>query len=191
MGLADIQEKQSEERKREKRLVHFTNSVTRGFLGSKYVKSRTKAVMELVEYITKSFLDHLFFDEHKEIRELQGAQVDHFMMDFAPRKLDLDADRAKAAAPVLADFFAFLEDEGHIHNGREIGAVAQKNATAFSKLFPKVVKKAAKRATRKGAPRSTGGKTGKEKFKEMNIGRNDPCPCGSGKKYKKCCGKNL
>jgi hypothetical protein len=22
-----------------------------------------------------------------------------------------------------------------------------------------------------------------------NIGRNEPCPCGSGKKYKKCCGK--
>ena len=27
--------------------------------------------------------------------------------------------------------------------------------------------------------------------KEKKIGRNDPCPCGSGKKYKKCCGKNL
>ncbi|MGG7214747.1 SEC-C metal-binding domain-containing protein [Clostridium nigeriense] len=24
---------------------------------------------------------------------------------------------------------------------------------------------------------------------ENKIGRNDPCPCGSGKKYKKCCGK--
>jgi len=23
-----------------------------------------------------------------------------------------------------------------------------------------------------------------------NVGRNDPCPCGSGKKYKKCCGMN-
>ena len=23
------------------------------------------------------------------------------------------------------------------------------------------------------------------------VGRNDPCPCGSGKKYKKCCGKGL
>jgi len=23
------------------------------------------------------------------------------------------------------------------------------------------------------------------------VGRNDPCPCGSGKKYKKCCGRNL
>ena len=23
------------------------------------------------------------------------------------------------------------------------------------------------------------------------VGRNDPCPCGSGKKYKKCCGANV
>jgi len=27
--------------------------------------------------------------------------------------------------------------------------------------------------------------------KEKKIGRNDPCPCGSGKKYKKCCGRNV
>jgi preprotein translocase subunit SecA len=26
---------------------------------------------------------------------------------------------------------------------------------------------------------------------DRKIGRNDPCPCGSGKKYKNCCGKNL
>ncbi|HPZ43624.1 MAG TPA: preprotein translocase subunit SecA [Bacillota bacterium] len=25
--------------------------------------------------------------------------------------------------------------------------------------------------------------------KENKVGRNDPCPCGSGKKYKKCCGR--
>ena len=25
--------------------------------------------------------------------------------------------------------------------------------------------------------------------REPKVGRNDPCPCGSGKKYKKCCGK--
>ena len=28
------------------------------------------------------------------------------------------------------------------------------------------------------------------KSQEKRIGRNDPCPCGSGKKYKNCCGKN-
>jgi preprotein translocase subunit SecA len=26
---------------------------------------------------------------------------------------------------------------------------------------------------------------------DEKIGRNDPCPCGSGKKYKHCCGRNL
>jgi len=26
-------------------------------------------------------------------------------------------------------------------------------------------------------------------IRQPKIGRNDPCPCGSGKKYKKCCGK--
>jgi preprotein translocase subunit SecA len=24
---------------------------------------------------------------------------------------------------------------------------------------------------------------------QRKIGRNEPCPCGSGKKYKKCCGR--
>ncbi len=27
-------------------------------------------------------------------------------------------------------------------------------------------------------------------IKPKKIGRNDPCPCGSGKKYKQCCGRN-
>ena len=26
--------------------------------------------------------------------------------------------------------------------------------------------------------------------KNEKVGRNDPCPCGSGKKYKNCCGRN-
>ena len=30
----------------------------------------------------------------------------------------------------------------------------------------------------------------KQPRKVTKIGRNDPCPCGSGKKYKNCCGRN-
>lgn len=33
-------------------------------------------------------------------------------------------------------------------------------------------------------------KQSKTVVKEKGPGRNDPCPCGSGKKYKKCCGKD-
>lgn len=31
----------------------------------------------------------------------------------------------------------------------------------------------------------------KSKIREERVGRNDPCPCGSGKKYKKCCAPNV
>ncbi len=33
------------------------------------------------------------------------------------------------------------------------------------------------------------GKSKKKPKKVAKVGRNDPCPCGSGKKYKQCCGK--
>ncbi len=34
-----------------------------------------------------------------------------------------------------------------------------------------------------------GGGGGSVRREEPKVGRNDPCPCGSGKKYKKCCGQ--
>ena len=41
---------------------------------------------------------------------------------------------------------------------------------------------------------ATGGRVqvrARPKAPPPNVGRNDPCPCGSGKKFKKCCGKDL
>jgi preprotein translocase subunit SecA len=42
-----------------------------------------------------------------------------------------------------------------------------------------------------GDASSIGGRQQPIVKKEKKVGRNDPCPCGSGKKYKKCCGANL
>ncbi|MDR2180966.1 MAG: preprotein translocase subunit SecA [Synergistaceae bacterium] len=45
---------------------------------------------------------------------------------------------------------------------------------------------------RLGEPRSQAGEGKLEPIKKtVRIGRNDPCPCGSGKKYKHCCGRNI
>lgn len=35
---------------------------------------------------------------------------------------------------------------------------------------------------------NAGATTPVKKTADRKVGRNDPCPCGSGKKYKKCCG---
>ncbi|UCH85620.1 MAG: preprotein translocase subunit SecA [Candidatus Latescibacterota bacterium] len=37
--------------------------------------------------------------------------------------------------------------------------------------------------------RSSGGAQKPQVRTDKKVGRNDPCPCGSGKKYKKCCGR--
>ena len=39
-------------------------------------------------------------------------------------------------------------------------------------------------------PAADGTVAPKQAKKDDKVGRNDPCPCGSGKKYKKCCGAN-
>jgi hypothetical protein len=52
-----------------------------------------------------------------------------------------------------------------------------------------------KRALRKGVPSAAGEDVGEEPrpapraTSSARVGRNDPCPCGSGRKYKKCCGR--
>ncbi|MCR5292011.1 MAG: preprotein translocase subunit SecA [Eubacterium sp.] len=40
-----------------------------------------------------------------------------------------------------------------------------------------------------GTNKDTTSKKEPVKRKEAKVGRNDPCPCGSGKKYKNCCGR--
>jgi preprotein translocase subunit SecA len=47
-----------------------------------------------------------------------------------------------------------------------------------------------------GMTANRGGESGQPMQKQPvrvgpQVGRNDPCPCGSGKKYKKCCGSDL
>ena len=37
--------------------------------------------------------------------------------------------------------------------------------------------------------KAAGGPSGPKRVQKQ-VGRNDPCPCGSGKKYKQCCGRN-
>jgi preprotein translocase subunit SecA len=48
-------------------------------------------------------------------------------------------------------------------------------------------RKPARVALNRGDIRSAGQTT--QKRPGAKVGRNDPCPCGSGKKYKKCCGQ--
>jgi preprotein translocase subunit SecA len=42
---------------------------------------------------------------------------------------------------------------------------------------------------KEGQKESVSGRHNPVERQTEKVGRNDPCPCGSGKKYKNCCGK--
>ncbi len=63
-----------------------------------------------------------------------------------------------------------------------------------ARIIPKGEQETAKSQPLKNLVTSGPSKTGVKTLKarpvtSKKIGRNDPCPCGSGKKYKKCCGR--
>ena len=81
--------------------------------------------------------------------------------------LDLPAS-VKAVAPDLcAAFLGELEAQGRLAGGRSLGRFVRALRAAFEERTADTVK-----------PIRNPGR---------RIGRNDPCPCGSGRKYKKCC----
>ncbi len=61
-------------------------------------------------------------------------------------------------------------------------------------LFHVTIRTEAKREQVAKITGTSGGDSEPQKLKPVvndnKVGRNDPCPCGSGKKYKKCCGVN-
>jgi preprotein translocase subunit SecA len=86
---------------------------------------------------------------------------------------------ASAAQPLTMDGVSFTGPRGEI-------ATRQPSTTidALEKEFQRKKQRELEAASRSGgdASQPTQRRTGEK------VGRNDPCPCGSGKKYKKCHG---
>ena len=79
-------------------------------------------------------------------------------------------DSVQSSVPALCGaFLAQLEAEGRLGGGRVLGAYVA--------------------ALREAYLQAAGGKTKPIVRPGSKLGRNDPCPCGSEKKYKKCCMK--
>ena len=65
----------------------------------------------------------------------------------------------------------------------ELGVAPNNDGTCVRLNFPPLTEERRKELYKESRNSTT-------VVKGKKIGRNDPCPCGSGKKYKKCCGKN-
>ena len=98
--------------------------------------------------------------------DVDAESVGHAFLGHLPA-LAIDAARRAAVPELVAAFLGDLEDVGRLADGRLLAAHVRASAATFRD-----------RAAGK-APDLT--------RKAEKLGRNDPCPCGSGRKYKQCC----
>ncbi len=101
---------------------------------------------------------------------IEGGEVAHALLDHLA-SLAIPSPARDAVPGLVGAFLADLEDVGRLSGGRALGAQVRTSAPAFRE-----------RAS---------GRVRQEKRAAPKIGRNDPCPCGSGLKYKRCCQRAL
>jgi uncharacterized protein len=97
--------------------------------------------------------------------------------------LDADADTAAAMSGMLMLADIARGDENAPRKDRDSAVATAPDNIAAWVIVLNEWRLANYQPMQSTVPRASSGATRK-------IGRNDPCPCGSGKKYKRCCGLN-
>ena len=106
-----------------------------------------------------------------EAREVEPGDVEE--PDVKTALIDTVAkynlpEAVKEKVPAMCGaFLGYLEEEGRLSGGKLLGAYVR----ALNSAFQDAASGKAKPIVRPGS----------------RLNRNEPCPCGSGKKYKKCC----
>ncbi|HTZ18510.1 MAG TPA: preprotein translocase subunit SecA [Dissulfurispiraceae bacterium] len=140
-----------------------------------YEKKETESGAEVMRYLEKMIVlqvidaqwkDHLLNIDHlKEGIGLRGYAQKDPLVEYKKEAFELFADMSdRIKSEALMRLFKIQV----VHEEAEVKVKKEQQRLVYNK--------------------SEGGDgTRQPARKDQKIGRNDPCPCGSGKKYKKCC----
>src|SRR5688500_16937924 len=103
------------------------------------------------------------------VREAYMDPVDEAAVDWT-RLVILSEEPGAKEGTAFVDFTAFYDEAGSEHAQHEHAEFVRHDGSWIYS-----------RAVRTGSAPSTS--------TTPNVGRNDPCPCGSGKRFKHCCGR--
>ncbi len=129
-----------------------------------YKKESFQLFEELRDRIEDEVIRYLFF--------LQTVEGDRPPLPFAEEEYEEEPDAEEEAVAAAA----------------QQRAAAQATLEDFTRNIQRKKEKEMAELQFVGGEGSSS--PGKTVIKSSKVGRNDPCPCGSGKKYKKCCGVN-
>lgn len=163
---------------------------------------------QLSEDIVLMFAEFMYSYLGLSPERWEVEQLKECCLDIFPRKVTADESYFGAIAPILSAFLSFLEAENIMAYGSELAESVEEieqeivdralnpENWGLAKTFVIRAKEAGVDVSNeeelqqfmglynRQIERLTRGKADRPK-----AGRNDPCPCGSGKKYKNCCGQ--
>ena len=140
--------------------------------------SALEAPREEVKRLVEAFLTACYEGVGKKPRLLDGDDAHVVLGHLMPGYLKRKDPAAAHARPVLEAFVAHLEETEVVPNAYEL----ERGLDATLDEFQETV--------RTGENAHVHGHAKQKPFAHRadKTGRNDPCPCGSGKKFKKCHG---
>jgi len=133
-----------------------------------------------VRRVAEAFLTICYHDLGKKPRFLDGQDVHQALGHLLPGRLQPKDAVAEHVPAVLGAFFDHLEATEVVTQSYEIRQALQATTSEFLETV-----RTGKNVHHHGPP-------AQDPFvhNAAKLGRNDPCSCGSGKKFKKCHGKN-
>ncbi len=142
----------------------FAESFAAGLLNP----SVRNAIPEILGHFGREVrkVDHAFPDE------VSPGTFARVMAESMPR-LNLPEPARPHAPEVIARFLEYLRESGRVGEGDDWAAEVRTIADDIR--------------NKKKPSSGTKGETIRKPVGAAQVGRNDPCPCGSGKKFKKCC----
>ncbi len=169
-----------------------TNFVTKDMVEEKTAEEVVDLVVEKVQTeieAKKTALNEIAPDSYDQIeRNILLKQVDNAWVEHIDAMQILKKEILTRTDPVTTykqegfDMFESMRDRIRENTAKFMIKVR------FKVDVQQVITPAKQNIVANATPVENASKTIKNTQKK--IGRNDPCPCGSGKKYKDCCGKN-
>ncbi|MDD5865176.1 MAG: preprotein translocase subunit SecA [bacterium] len=174
---------------------------------------------EIIEYVNTNFLkdQNLKYNDIKDLKDNEISEyISNLVIKDYEKKVNglpikNDFERAISLRVIDSNWVEHMNTMEHLKEGIGLRGYSQTNPVQaytmegfelFDKLLDKIdndialflLKAEIRQNTEVKQTLKGNANDGKEKLKSApikvkKVGRNDPCPCGSGKKYKQCCGK--
>jgi len=148
------------------------------FLSSRHAARFAPPTRADVGAVAREFLDACYNDVGVRPDLLDAEQLREVLFEILPRRLDPKSPTSTRAPDIVRALLDHFFEQKANANAWSLESVFDDARTRFAGLLAA----GGGREQRAEAPEPL-------KRPGSKLGRNDPCPCGSGKKFKKCCAK--